>query len=90
VRHKKLFFWALTSSLAGFLFGFDTVVISGAEQTVQSLWDLSAAVYGLAISMALWGTGHGARLAGRRLADRKTGSPQNAAFHWGSPTASSP
>ena len=31
----RLFYWSLTSALAGFLFGFDTVVISGAEQTIQ-------------------------------------------------------
>lgn len=53
---RKLFIWSLTASLAGFLFGFDTVVISGAEQTIQELWDLSPALHGLAMSMALWGT----------------------------------
>lgn len=47
---------AVVASLAGFLFGFDTVVISGAEQTIQSLWKLDSTVHGLAISMALWGT----------------------------------
>lgn len=47
---------AVVASLAGFLFGFDTVVISGAEQTIQSLWKLDSALHGLAISMALWGT----------------------------------
>lgn len=47
---------AIVASLAGFLFGFDTVVISGAEQTIQSLWKLDSALHGLAISMALWGT----------------------------------
>ena len=30
MKNPKLFFWALTSALAGFLFGFDTIVISGA------------------------------------------------------------
>ena len=35
---RRLFYWSLTSALAGFLFGFDTVVISGAEQTIQHLW----------------------------------------------------
>ncbi len=53
---NKLFFWSLTSALAGFLFGFDTVVISGAEQTIQHLWGLSPFMHGLAISGALWGT----------------------------------
>ncbi len=52
----RLFFWSLTSALAGFLFGFDTVVISGAEKTIQALWNLSPWVHGLAMSMALWGT----------------------------------
>jgi hypothetical protein len=31
---NRIFFWSFTSALAGFLFGFDTVVISGAEQTI--------------------------------------------------------
>ncbi|MEM7601770.1 MAG: sugar porter family MFS transporter [Verrucomicrobiota bacterium] len=53
---SRLFFWSLTASLAGFLFGFDTVVISGAEQTIQELWSLSPAIHGLAMSAALWGT----------------------------------
>ncbi len=52
----RLFLWSLTASLAGFLFGFDTVVISGAEQAIQELWGLSPAIHGLAMSMALWGT----------------------------------
>jgi MFS transporter, SP family, arabinose:H+ symporter len=47
---------AIVASLAGFLFGFDTVVISGAEQAVQTLWGLDSTLHGLAISMALWGT----------------------------------
>ncbi len=54
--NKRLFFWSLTSALAGFLFGFDTVVISGAEQTIQTLWHLGDGQHGLAMSMALWGT----------------------------------
>ena len=44
------------SALAGFLFGFDTVVISGAEKSIQTLWGLSAAMHGLAMGAALWGT----------------------------------
>ena len=58
--NKKLFFWAITSALAGFLFGFDTVVISGAESKIQQLWSLSGSAHGLAISAALWGTVLGA------------------------------
>src|SRR5487761_2384792 len=58
----RLFFWALTSALAGFLFGFDTVVISGAEQKIQALWGLSASMQGIAIASALYGTVLGALL----------------------------
>ncbi len=64
---KKRFFLyksALVASLAGFLFGFDTVVISGAEQTIQSLWELDSSLHGLAISMALWGTVIGSLVGG--------------------------
>lgn len=52
----RIFFWSITSALAGFLFGFDTVVISGAEQTIQSLWHLSPTMHGLAMGSALYGT----------------------------------
>ncbi|HSH09056.1 MAG TPA: sugar porter family MFS transporter [Oceanipulchritudo sp.] len=65
----RLFFWSITAALSGFLFGFDTVVISGAEQTIQDLWQLRPAVHGLAMSMALWGTVLGA-LTGYFPADR--------------------
>ena len=59
-----IFLWSVTSALAGFLFGFDTVVISGAEQTIQSLWDLSPAMHGLALGSALYGTVLGSLLGG--------------------------
>ncbi|TWT99530.1 D-xylose-proton symporter [Botrimarina colliarenosi] len=65
----KLFQSALVASLGGFLFGFDTAVISGAEQTIQSLWSLSDTLHGLAMSAALWGTVLGA-LAGSVPTDR--------------------
>ena len=45
----RIFFWSITSALAGFLFGFDTVVISGAEQKIQSLWNLSPGLHGMAM-----------------------------------------
>ena len=54
--NQRLFFWAVTAALAGFLFGFDTVVISGAEKKIQSVWELGDFQHGLAMSMALWGT----------------------------------
>jgi len=60
----RIFFWSLTAALAGFLFGFDTVVISGAEKTIQSLWGLSPGLHGFAIASALYGTVFGALLGG--------------------------
>ncbi len=60
----RLFFFSITSALSGFLFGFDTVVISGAERTIQELWGLGELQHGLAISSALWGTVLGALLGG--------------------------
>jgi len=60
----RIFFWSLTAALAGFLFGFDTVVISGAEKTIQSLWGLSPGLHGFAIASALYGTVVGALLGG--------------------------
>ncbi|MDG2167563.1 MAG: sugar porter family MFS transporter [Opitutales bacterium] len=62
--NPRLFLWAITSALAGFIFGFDTVVISGAEQTIQELWGLSAGMHGWVMSMALWGTVLGALIGG--------------------------
>ena len=59
-KNPRLFLWSLVSALAGFLFGFDTVVISGAEKTIQGLWQLSPGMHGLAMSSALWGTVLGA------------------------------
>lgn len=54
---NKLWNWSLTVALAGFLFGFDTVVISGANAPIKELWQTSAWFHGVFImSMALWGT----------------------------------
>ncbi len=68
VKHR-VFFWSLVSALAGFLFGFDTVVISGAEKTIQSLWGLGAGLHGIAMGSALYGTVIGS-LLGSWPADR--------------------
>jgi SP family arabinose:H+ symporter-like MFS transporter len=62
--NPRVFFWSLTSALAGFLFGFDTVVISGAEKTIQSLWGLSPGMHGIAMGSALYGTVVGALIGG--------------------------
>jgi sugar porter (SP) family MFS transporter len=60
----RIFFWSLTSALAGFLFGFDTVVISGAEKTIQTLWSLSPGLHGIAMASALYGTVVGSLIGG--------------------------
>ena len=55
-------------ALSGFLFGFDTVVISGANLPVKELWNLSPFNHGMFImSMALWGTVVGALASGRPI-----------------------
>lgn len=62
---KQVRIWAITVALAGFLFGFDTVVISGANQPIKDLWNTSPLFHGTFImSMALWGTVLGALLGG--------------------------
>ncbi|MBA22094.1 MAG: MFS transporter [Flavobacteriales bacterium] len=61
---SKIFKISLISALAGFLFGFDTVVISGADQQLQNLWNTSDLFHGtFVMSMALWGTVLGAIFA---------------------------
>ncbi|KJZ07509.1 MULTISPECIES: sugar porter family MFS transporter [unclassified Halomonas] len=58
---SRIMQWSITVALAGFLFGFDTAVISGADKPIQALWGLSDLQHGLLImSMALWGTVIGA------------------------------
>jgi sugar porter (SP) family MFS transporter len=62
---KKIIIWSLIASLAGFLFGFDTVVISGADKKLQLLWNSSDAFHGTVVmGMALWGTVVGAIFGG--------------------------
>nr|WP_299174992.1 sugar porter family MFS transporter [uncultured Allomuricauda sp.] len=61
----RIFRISLTAALAGFLFGFDTVVISGANLPIKELWNTSPLFHGTFImSMALWGTVLGALLGG--------------------------
>lgn len=62
---NKLAFSTTAVALAGFLFGFDTVVISGANLPIKALWNTSPLFHGMFImSMALWGTVLGALLGG--------------------------
>lgn len=80
--NRKLYAWSLIVALAGFLFGFDTVVISGADQSLAALWSgftlggASSAFHGIVVmSSALWGTVIGAALGAfptDRLGRKKT------------------
>lgn len=64
MKRGHLILWAVTASLAGFLFGFDTIVISGAEQAFKMAWQLPNWVHGLAVGAALYGTVIGAMFGG--------------------------
>ncbi len=65
VNNKGIKYSVITVALAGFLFGFDTIVISGADLPIQKLWNTGDWFHGVFImSMALWGTVLGALLGG--------------------------
>ncbi len=65
----NIFGISLIAALAGFIFGFDTVVISGANEPIKAIWhttEVSPLFHGLFImSMALWGTVVGSIFGGR-------------------------
>ena len=60
---------AIVASLGGLLFGFDTAVISGAEEKLTKLYALSSTGEGMIVAIATIGTIIGAIIAGK-LADR--------------------
>ncbi|MDQ3395158.1 MAG: sugar porter family MFS transporter [Bacteroidota bacterium] len=62
--NNKIFLWSVVVALGGFLFGFDTAVISGAELTIQQFWQLNVFEHGLTVSIALIGTVIGALFGG--------------------------
>ena len=65
MNQNKLLRWSIVVALAGFIFGFDTVVISGANQPIKELWHTTPLFHGFFImSMALWGTVIGALFGG--------------------------
>lgn len=65
MQAQKILFWSLTVALAGFLFGFDTVVISGADLSLQALWQRGEVFHGFVVmASALWGTVVGAIFGG--------------------------
>ena len=63
--NKYLLYVSVAASIGGFLFGFDSGVISGAEKAIQSEFGLSAFWHGLVVSVALVGTLFGVFAAGR-------------------------
>ena len=64
----RLWFLSLAAAMGGFLFGYDTAVINGGEQQIQSVWSLSSVMHGWVMSSALWGTVIGA-LSGGKVCD---------------------
>ncbi len=82
MKNQKVVAWSITVALAGLLFGFDTIVINGAEEELQKLWkgytlmgnnDLFHGI--VVVGSALWGTVIGAMLGGiptDRLGRKKT------------------
>jgi len=64
-KMNKILLWSLSVALAGFLFGFETIVISGADKKLQALWNTSDVFHGFVVmASALWGTVVGAITGG--------------------------
>ena len=73
--NKKLVLWSIVVALGGLLFGIDVAVISGAEQEIKRVWNLTDVMHGVAIGVALYGTVVGALFGGlpaSRLGRKKT------------------
>ena len=69
IEGARLWFLSIAAARGGFLFGYDTAVINGGEQQIQSVWSLSSVAHGWVMSAALWGTVLGA-MTGGRVCDR--------------------
>jgi SP family arabinose:H+ symporter-like MFS transporter len=64
MNNGRLLLYSLSVALGGFLFGFDTAVISGAEESIQHLWNLGDVLHGFTVAIALYGTVLGALFGG--------------------------
>lgn len=62
--NSKLLRSTIVGALGGFLFGFDTVVISGTTAQLRQVFHLSPQDLGWTVSIALWGTVLGCVIAG--------------------------
>ena len=69
INRPYLFFIAFAAALGGFLFGYDTAVISGTISMVKTQFDLNVVTEGWFVSSALVGCIIGASLAGE-MSDR--------------------
>ncbi|GHG54707.1 MFS transporter [Flavimobilis marinus] len=67
--HRRAILLSVSAAVGGFLFGFDSSVINGAVDAIETDFELSATVTGFAVAVALLGCALGAWYAGR-LADR--------------------
>ncbi|MCL4641764.1 MAG: MFS transporter, partial [Olivibacter sp.] len=56
MKNHMVKLWSVVVALGGFLFGFDTAVISGAEKAIEQYWQLTIFEHGFTISVALIGT----------------------------------
>ena len=63
--NKKLLFATIVSALGGFLFGFDTAVISGTTEFIKPFFGLTDATLGFTVSIALIGTVIGSIAVGK-------------------------
>ncbi|ROS31675.1 sugar porter family MFS transporter [Cellulomonas sp. PhB150] len=68
-HHNRAIALAVAAAVGGFLFGFDSSVINGAVDAIAVQFDLSDALKGFAVAIALLGCAFGA-WAGGKLADR--------------------
>lgn len=64
-KNTYVFTCAMIAALGGLLFGFDTAVISGAEKSIQEMFNLDGFWHGFTVAIALIGTIVGAMTAGK-------------------------
>jgi len=64
MKNRRVIAYSFIVALGGLLFGLDTAVISGAEKTIQQLFQLTDWWHGFTVAIALIGTVFGALAAG--------------------------